>query len=439
MLSFNEFQDKRICVALSGGADSVALLHYLKIRAAEFGYALFAVHCEHGIRGEESIEDMRFVEELCKAWDIPLFLFREDCIARAKADKESLETSARHFRRESFSSLITEGKIDYIATAHHQNDEAETVLFRMARGASLTGASAMKEKEGYFLRPFLGWSKQKICAYVQENGLRYKVDGTNFQTDATRNKIRLEVLPKLEEAVSGATENIARFAALAAEDDALLYRLSEALIEENAQGKIVLFSKEKPLFTRACLTVMKSICITKDYTSTHLNSLYALQDSERGARIDLPQGLQAVKGEKGLAFQLLNTEIYLPNTAEENFSEKGFDGGRYEVNVSKTPLLQENFGWKVLKIDGDKLPKGVVFRFRKEGDKMECFGGGRKSLKKFLNEKKIPVEERAHLPLIAEPASGEVYAVCGVEISRRVKVEEGSKNILYISIRKKEI
>ena len=128
MLGLEKYANKRICVAFSGGADSTALLHYLTARQKQFGYTISAVHCEHGIRGEESLLDKAFVEAVCARWEIPLFSFSEDCPARAKREKESLETAARRFRYECFSSLVAENKTDYIATAHHLDDEAETVF-----------------------------------------------------------------------------------------------------------------------------------------------------------------------------------------------------------------------------------------------------------------------------------------------------------------------
>ena len=243
-----KYQGKVICVAVSGGEDSVALLHYLNALKTQCGYLLSAVHCEHGIRGEESLEDMRFVQRLCKEWGIPLYTFQEDCPARAKREKESLETAARNFRLECFSRLVREGKAYAIATAHHKNDEAETALFRLARGTSLGGMSAMKEESGYLLRPFLGWTKADITAYINANALAYREDKTNLELDATRNKIRLDILPKLEEYIPGATANIARFAMLAGEDDELLCELAKELLEEAEETFFVHFCGKKPLF-----------------------------------------------------------------------------------------------------------------------------------------------------------------------------------------------
>ena len=432
-----KYQGKKICVAVSGGADSVALLHYLNALKGEHGYELSAVHCEHGIRGEESLEDMRFVQSLCKEWGIPLYTFQEDCPARAKREKESLETAARNFRLECFSRLVREGKAYVIATAHHKNDEAETVLFRLARGASLGGMSAMKMECGYLLRPFLSWTKEDITAYIHANGLAYREDKTNLELDATRNKIRLDILPKLEEYIPGATSNIARFAFLAGEDDELLCQLAKELLEETEEGYFVRFCDKKPLFTRAVLMALKGLGLYKDYTSVHLDSVFSLQYLERGATLDLPKNIRAEKQVEGIFLYYKKEEYYPPLSEEKSFSLDGFDGGRYEVILSNEPLNEQENGWRTLRFDRGKLPQDAIFRFRKDGDKMKVFGGDTKSLKKLFNERKIPVRERGYLPLLAEKGGGIVYAVCGVEISEQIKVDESTKEVLYISIRKR--
>lgn len=435
MMDLRKYNGKRICVAVSGGVDSVCLLHYLTRLQGECGFSLSAVHCEHGIRGKDSLADMQFVQSLCEKWGVPLFLFSEDCPARAIRDKVSLETAARNFRYESFSSLVKSGKADFIATAHHKNDDAETVLFRLARGTSLTGVGGMYEMSGCLLRPFLSWTREKIEEYAKVNALSYCVDKTNLETDATRNKLRLEVLPKLNEAVHGASDGLVRFAKLAAEDDELLYEYAQPLLTFLDEGICVDFCEKKPLFRRACLLALKSLGVEKDYTALHLESLYRLQSAERGAGLDLPKGIVAEKTLEGIFFY--KKESYsVDNAKEQPFTKQGFDGGRYAVKVSSKPFTEEFSPWRVLRLDGDKLPKDARFRFRKDGDEMERFGGGRKSLKKVFNEEKIPCRERAHLPLIA--TEEEVYAVCGVEISEKVKITDDTKSVLYIGLIKKD-
>ena len=435
-MEFARFDKKRICVAISGGVDSVALLHYLKSCQKDAGFILSAVHCEHGIRGEDSLADARFVSALCQSWGVPLYTFAEDCPMRAAREKESLETAARNFRRECFARLIAENKADYIATAHHLNDEAETVLFRLARG-TLSGIKGMLEESGYFLRPFLSWTRTEIEAYAKENGLSFCVDATNADLEYTRNKIRIEVLPKLEEVFHGATRNIARFATLCGADDELLYEYAKNLLSKENEGYRVEFNDKKPLFRRACLLALKGLGVERDYTSTHLEDAYALQSLERGAKLHLPKGIVAKKAENGIIFYRENVEILPEKSQPKKYDENGFDGGRYEVILSKTPLDMQN-GWRILRFDPTKLPTDAVFRFRQDGDEIESFGGGRKTLKKFLNEKKIPVEEREYLPLLASADTREVYAVCGVEISKKIKIDD-EKNALYMATRKKEI
>lgn len=436
IMNLKKYSGKLICVAISGGVDSVVLLHYLKNCERECGYFLSAVHCEHGIRGEESLADARFVEEYCKELGVELTVFSRDCLSRAAQEKKSLETAAREFRMEVFDRLIADGKADYIATAHHANDEAETVLFRLARG-TLSGVKGMTEEENGRIRPILGWTRAEIEGYAQEKRLVFCVDKTNADTTFTRNKIRWEVLPKIEEAVPGATGNILRFAALHAEDDGLLYRYAEKLLTKTQTGFCVAFSEEKPLFCRACLLALKGLGVEKDYQSVHLADAFALQKSERGSMLDFPKGVVAEKGLEGVVFFLKKQETPCEKPISIPYCEEGFDGGRYEVKISKTPILPKN-EWKVLRFDGGKIPDGAVFRFRQEGDEITRFGGGTKSLKKFFNEEKVPVFEREYLPLIADGAGKEVYAVCGVEISEKVKVDLDTEKVFYIAIQRKE-
>lgn len=420
-------------MAISGGVDSTALLHYMKSREKECGYTLCAVHCEHGIRGEESLQDQAFVEAFCGQLNVPLFTFACDCVKKAKEEKLSLETAARAFRLQCFSEIIQSGRADVIATAHHVSDLAETVLFRLARGTALHGVGGMKERQGMFIRPFLSWTKEEIYAYAKEHGLAYRTDATNAQTDATRNKLRLQVFPALKEAVEGAEKNLVRFANRAAEDDALLYQLSQELIASKNGQPFVKASVYKPLFTRACLTVLRELGVTHDYTSVHLDALFSLLELEKGACVHLPRRVVARKEKDGIVL-FYAVEKQTPIKACAPFTENGFDGGRYAVSVQKTPVDALETVGKILCLDSRKLPKDAVFRFRRAGDWMRT-AGGKKTLKKFFNEREIPTEERAFLPLIAQENGAEVYAVCGVEAAVAVKAENGEGVYVYLQKR----
>lgn len=419
-------------MAISGGVDSTVLLHYLKSRQKEYGYLLSAVHCEHGIRGEESLEDQRFVQSICKEWGVPLRVFSADCKALALENKQSLETAAREFRRACFDTVIADRQADYIVTAHHLLDEAETVLFRLARGTALSGVVGMREADGYLLRPFLRWSKEEILAYAAQNNLSYCVDQTNLVADATRNKLRLQVLPILEQAVPGANAHLAQFADIAKDDDDLLNEYAQTLVKADKEKICVAFSDKKPLFRRACLIALKALGVVRDYTQAHLDAAFDLQKSEKGSILHFPCGVVGKREQDHLAFFVQSGEEEAVAFPEPKpFTKSGFDGGRYAVSVHSALPNDIKSGWKILRIDEEKIPKEAVFRFRKEGDFIRSFGG-KKTLKKFLNEKMVDVETRAALPIIADAESGEVYVVCGVEISQTVKVDEGTQSVLYI-------
>ena len=284
---------------------------------------------------------------------------------------------------------------------------------------------------GRYLRPLLDESKQDILQYIAKRGLNYRVDSTNFEKDATRNRIRLDVLPALEDAVPGAKENLIAFGVRAKEDDEYLYTLAKEWVVKTAPafegdlGFSVGVDAPPPLFRRACLTVLKALGVEKDYTQKHLLALQTLCESQTGARASLPQGIVAVRSYQSVQFC---REVEGNKKQPIPFACGRFAWGRYEITVSETPLE----GAGVLRLDGEKIPPTACIRCREEGDTFLKFGGGRKSLKKYLIDKKVPQPIRDELPLIAD--GEEILAVLGVEISERVKLTNESKKILYLAI-----
>lgn len=406
----------------------MALVHYLNARSALAGYSLSAVNCEHGIRGEESVKDSEFVFNLCKELGIPLYRFSADCPKLARAEKISVETAARKFRYECFEKLLKEGKADVIATAHHADDNAETVLFNLCRGSALSGLKGIADREG-FIRPFISVSRDEIDEYIKENGLGFVEDSTNAEEDATRNIIRHRVMPVLKERVPGAVKNISRFSSLAKEDDELLYSYAEKTIEFNGGSAYIDVSAPKPIFMRAALMAVKKLGIEKDYTYEHLLSVYALARNETGAKVSLPKGIYAIREYEKICLYkeekkpLLNLPFALGETVL---------GGKKIIAAASLPDIEEAVGGekvKILRFNPAALPADCVFRFRRNGDVFEKFGGVRKNLSDFFCEKKIPLKERDFLPLVA--SGSEILAVCGVEISEKIKCTDG--NVCYLA------
>jgi tRNA(Ile)-lysidine synthase len=222
----------RICVAISGGADSVALL--LTLHAANatsrdgLGIGLSAVHINHHLRGEESDTDQRFVEDLCISLDIPLHLHQADvpqriAKTRAEGDPETIEEAARNTRYDFFATLLNSGHTDTILTAHTLDDQAETVLMKLLRGAWTEGLSAIHPilitQKGKILRPFLQTRHAEIEAFLKSIDQPWREDSTNTDTAFTRNKIRHELLPQLRAYNPNLDQTLANLAELAREEE----------------------------------------------------------------------------------------------------------------------------------------------------------------------------------------------------------------------------
>lgn len=422
-------KNAKIAVAVSGGVDSVVLLDRLVALSAKQGFSLSIVHCEHGIRGQESVEDCAFVRGLAEKYGLPFVQFTEDCPALATALGLSLETAAREFRYRSFEQLLGDGRAEYVALAHHLDDGAETVLFRLCRGTSIGGAQGMQAVSGRYLRPLLDERKEDILAYAAAQGLEYRTDKTNFERTATRNVLRMDVMPVLEQAIPGTKENLTAFATQAKEDDDLLCSLAERLVQtvapENARDTgWRVCQGEMPLVRRACLYVLQHLGVEKDYTRKHLSALEGLFSLQTGAKVSLPKGLSAVRRYDAILFQREDV------TAEElpciPFQNGEFVWGRYVLTVSDEPIDG------ALRADEEKLI-GAVIRQRREGDTFRKFGGGEKPLKKYLIDKKIPQGLRDGLPIVA--VGERVLAVFGVEISEDVKVTESTKETVYLAVK----
>lgn len=423
----SKYAGMKICVAVSGGKDSMALLHYIYAHARAHAITLTALNCDHKIRGETSARDSAFVRGYCESLQIPLLSFEEDCPALARISHTSLETAARNWRRECYVKAARTYFADAVATAHHMNDNAETVLFNLARGGAVSGAAGITDSvfDGIeIIRPLIGCTRGEIDAYVFENNIPYVEDETNFTADCTRNKIRLEVLPLLEKAVPSAAEGLYRFSRLAAEDEKYFSDLikKNALVEKKPFGAEIKLCPQAVVFRRAAAYAVKNICNKKDYTSEHMQTLFSLQFAENGKKFEF-LGLTAYKEND----KIVLTETSAPPSGEAPFSE--YNSTQFfgqPLIISKTPA-----DGKILTFDAEEIPDGAVIRFMRDGDVFTKFGGGTKKLGDYFTDKKIPLRLRRFIPLIA--VGNEVLAVCGVEISDKIKITPDTREEYFIS------
>lgn len=420
------YAGKKICVAVSGGKDSMALLHYLDAHANEYGITLSALNCDHGMRGEASERDSAFVAAYCGGNGIKLHFFK------AEKGQFKNENDARTWRRKCYTEVLNAGAADLIATAHHLNDNAETVLFNLARGAALSGMTGITDLPALgLIRPLIGCSRAEIDAYIEENKIPFVTDESNFTDDYTRNKIRRNVLPALEEAVPGTAGSIFRFSRLAAEYDEYFERqATKILVDRPKHGFLIKPCEERVIFCRAAYKCIAVWLQCKDYTAEHFNKLFELQSLENGKKFEF-LGLRAIKEEGGVAITqecagAPRAMQFKDNLAIEDIIE--YEGklacaesAEYEDEALKRIAKAYPCAVKVLRFDIKKIPDTAVIRFRKEGDKFTKFGGGTKSLSDYLTDKKVPQSLRPTLPLVCD--GSDVLIVGGVEISDKIKLE----------------
>ncbi len=419
-----------IAVALSGGKDSVCLFDLLLSKREELEITVKAINVDHGIRGETSERDSLFVKNLCKKNGIPLFFRKVDCPGYSEVNGLSAEEGARALRYKVFNEAIDSGFCDKVATAHHAGDRAETVLFNLFRGTSPLGIVGINDAtpDGRIIRPILGAEREQINAYIKEHKLDYVDDETNFQTDYTRNFIRLEVLPLIKQRFPEAEKSILRFADTALDDEKYLRSLAEKSLTEKYGEVSFPADLPKPIFMRSATLAMKKLGIKKDYEKIHLESAYSLKDAENGKSVTLPKSVVAVKDYGKITFY---------KKAKKIDFEKPFSLGDFDFQ-GKTYRFELVGNCNVKRVDNRliadfmKIPQGAMLRTRKPGDTFEKFGGGTKKLKEYFIDKKIPERERDKILLLAKDEK--VFIICGIEISDAIKVDKTTKNVLQCSM-----
>ena len=418
-MNASELDPKRygvIGVAVSGGIDSMCLLHYL----SRTGASMVALTVEHGIRGEASLADVRLVEDYCRTLGVPCLVHRVDAPAYAAAHHMGVEQAARELRHAFFAQMREEGRVDCIATAHHLDDQAETVLLHLLRGAGPAGMRGIGEREGY-LRPFLGCTRADIEAYARQYGVPYREDATNRDTTYSRNYLRHEVLPLIEARFPAYRDSLARFASVAAEQVDLLDSLS---VPPTVEGGVVYLPLEafrlhpvlaKWSVRRALLHFDHGV----DVEAVHIEEVTTLPEGANNRVVCLPHGVRAALEYDRVAFwRPLAEDVQYP------FGEGKFAFGA--VTVTVRPYREGD----KLRFDLDRVPDGAVLRLRADGDVIAKFGGGTKSLGDYYTDKKVPLRERDSYPVVAV---GQHILVCRADISRDVAVTEGTRRIYTIT------
>lgn len=432
-------KNETIGVGVSGGPDSMALLHYLASLQDELEFEVVAIHVDHSLR-PTSAQDAFFVLNYCKKNRIRAYKFKVDVKKIVKTTNQSIETAAREARYGVFESLIKKKIVDKVALAHHMEDQAETILLHLFRGSGLAGARGMEyKKRNMYIRPMLQTRKKEIEKYLLSNDVPYVEDETNKEDTYQRNFIRNKVMPLVLTRFPNTVEALNNFASSCQEDDDYISSqvVLDALIFENAKTVKIpttYFLNSPSLSSRLVFKALEGIKIFKDIEKKHIEMIKELAISgENGSKIKLPMNLIV---HKEFDYITLTNEEEKEKTGTWNFKCGNIDidnFGKLIVKKAKTIEPVEDS----LIIDGKKLPKGSVWRFRKEGDFITKFGGGTQKLKTYLLQKKVPLRQRDNIPVLA--FENEVFVVAGIDISEKVKIDDTTTNAYLISTTKKGV
>lgn len=436
---------------VSGGADSVCLFFVLLELRKTLEFDLVVVHVNHGIRGEAADRDEAFVRNLCEIHGVPLEVSSVDLVSIAKKRKQSLEEAGRMVRRERFEEARRKYAGTKIALAHHQNDNAETLLMNLARGTGLKGMGGIRPVNGMYIRPLLCMERTEIEAFLEERHQEFCTDETNAGIEYTRNKLRHLVVPVLETQVNSQAVRHMN------ETMEQMWELQDYIEEQTsiAYGRCVsegengtcLIKKEswsvcpeilKKRIVRRCLEEVSGQL--RDWGQKHVRAVSELFEKQTGRRLDLPYSVQAVRSYEGVRLQ--NVSALLPEafTAELKIPGETFIPGKNLTiccNIfPKTDKFSANdIPQKIYTkwFDYDIIKKGLLIRTRQSGDMITIDSSGHSQKLKawFINEK-IPAEKRASMLLIAD--GSQIVWIPGHRMSSAYQISKNTQKILQIKV-----
>ncbi len=458
----------RLLLAVSGGADSVALLRALSSISEKWNadYQIEVCHIEHGIRGQESVEDAEFVENLCRDLGVVCKTYSVDALGYAKERGLSVEEGARILRYQKFRELATENQ-QKIVVAHHGCDNVETMLFQLSRGSGLRGFVGMPPVKGRICRPLLFATRDDIVQYLAELQQDYRTDSTNQELTYARNKIRHQVLPVLEEVNPEAISHMMRSMDLLRPLLKEHYRFVQKELQQamNPKGELLcnrVQAMEKSMQGEVVHEwVRKHSTHAKDIGQVHIDALVSLLSKEVGKSISLPYA-SVVRGYETLRYLpedsmeqscetrrgplTVSTEDEIPQYRFEEAvtfpalemgqrMELSFDGYQVKLelverNPEESPKIKEMTYTKCF--DYDKIQDIIQFRNRCTGDRIAVMKHGSKKLKDYLIDAKIPREWRDHLILLSDGQN--IMWIVGDRMSEKYKVDNHTKRIIKIEI-----
>jgi tRNA(Ile)-lysidine synthase len=410
-----------ILLALSGGADSSALLHMLCQMRNSLGFTLYAAHLNHNIRGDEyeneALRDELFCRRICEAMNVPLFVESVDIPKQAMQSGKSLETEAREARYRFFAKFMQETGIKILATAHNADDNLETQLFNLCRGCGLDGISGIPRTReiaevdgGIAVRPILNATKAEIIDYCSINHIEYVTDSTNFEEDCTRNKLRNTVIPIMRQLFGSPEAAGMRLAQAAGEDNRFILSMAEQFLESNPDIPLDSFLALDRAVAKRVLQLSYQKACNQKLEAVHIDAILRYATEQKDGSITLPRGFCASFANNSL--KILPASQLLDDATAPKIERVALHEGINQIESSAfivtltsgapDKVITYNQGvYNLCTYAGLKNvnPSKLYVSCRAEGDKIYDGGMGKK-LKKLLCDKKIPPKMRDLLPIV---------------------------------------
>ena len=421
--------ETEITVALSGGADSVALLLCLLELKDDLNINISAAHLNHCLRGQESDRDEQFVRDLCKQLNVPLTVEKADVKGEADKTGESIELCARRIRY-AFLERVAGG---LIATAHTANDNIETVLFNMSRGTGISGLCGIPPVHGNIIRPLILVTREQVEAYCAEKATSFCVDSTNSDESFTRNFIRHSIVPKMNEINSAVVENVANMSDSLRNDEDFLLKTAKEAFDNICDGNTIEVEglcKLHPAIRSRCIALFYKTVVGKTPEYRHVEAICDLLN--KGGKCSVQNDFLAVVRDGKLKFVPSKSVGTIEKT---EINELPFcDFGLELTKITEENLKSQQKVNSLLlnnAIDCDKICGKLILRGRVNGDEIRLFKRNcTKSLKKLFQEAKIEEILRDSIPILAD--DGGIVFVAGFGVAERCCIDENSKNIILV-------
>jgi tRNA(Ile)-lysidine synthase len=419
-LSRNSFtlENKNIVVGVSGGPDSLALLHYLLKQKVKENLAIVVAHVDHMFRGQESFDDALFVKSFCEQYDIPFEMERINVPEIIEQTKKSSQTAARDARYEFFVRIMEKYRYSYLALGHHGDDQMETILMRLTRGSSGTARAGIPFSRsignGFIFRPFLPLTRGEIAEYCEKHQLEPRYDPSNEKDIYSRNRFRKVVLPFLKAENRNVHEHFQRFSEEIQSDELFLKELTvqrmNKVMTKREKRKITIdihgfLEMPIPLQRRGIQLILNYLYKEKpaSLSALHIDQVLSLiRHPQPSGTLDFPDSLKLIRSYRQLSFQFekmnafdFHFELTEPGTVTLPTGAKV----KMEMSLREESDHNSCYAW----FDPDKIELPVKIRTRKNGDRMSLKGmSGTKKLKDIFIDCKIPIQDRDTWPVITD-------------------------------------